>query len=51
MTYAIVYGCRVIRSVNGLIGYGCGMIYTGSDVVDGLIVNAISGSSDGNVNC
>ena len=33
------------------IGYGCGMIDTGSDVVDGLIVNAIIGSSDGNVNC
>ena len=52
-TYAIAYGCRLIRSVggelvgNGLIAYGCGMIDSGSDVVDGLVVDVISGSSNG----
>ena len=44
---------RMIRSVDGglvadsLIAYGCGMIDSGSDVVDELIVNVISGSSNG----
>ena len=49
----IAYGCEMIRSVDdelladGLITYGCGTIDSDSDVVDGLVVNVISGSSDG----
>ena len=47
------YGCRLIRGVDdglvgdGLIAYGCGMIDSGSDVVDGLVVDVISRSSNG----
>ena len=54
-TYAIAYGCRMIRSVDdrlvvdGLIAYGCEMIDSGSDVVDGLVVNVIGGSSNGRI--
>ena len=42
-TYAIAYGCRLIRGVDdglagdGLIAYGCGLIDSGSDMVDGLV--------------
>ena len=52
-TYAIAYGCRMIRSVDdrlgadGWIPCGCGMIDSGSDVVDGLVVKVMSGSSNG----
>ena len=52
-TCATAYGCRMIRSVDdrmradGWIACGCGMIDSGSDVVDGLVVNVISGSSNG----
>ena len=52
-TYAIAYGCRLVRGVDdglvgdGLIAYGCGMIDSGSDVVDELVVDVISGSSNG----
>ena len=52
-TYAIAYGCRLIREVDdrlvgdGLIAYGCGMIDSGSDVVDGLVVDVNSRSSNG----
>ena len=49
----IVNGCRMIRSVDGglvadgLIANGCGMIDSGSDVVDGLVVDVNSRSSNG----
>ena len=52
-TYAIAYECRLIRSVDdglvgdGLIAYGCGMIDSGGDVVDGLVVDVISGRCNG----
>ena len=53
-TYATAHGCRMIRSVDdrmgadgGWIACGCGMIDSDSDVVDGLVVNVISGSSNG----
>ena len=52
---AMAYGCRMIRSVDdrlvadGWIACGCGIIDSGSDVVDGLVVNVISGSSNGGV--
>ena len=46
-------GCRLIRGVDdglvgdGLIAYGCGLIDSGSDMIDGLVVDVISGSSNG----
>ena len=54
--YAIAHGCRMTRSVDddglvadGLIAYVRGMLDSGSDVVDGLVVNVINGSSTGGI--
>ena len=47
----------MIRSVDdglvadSLIAYWCGMIDNGSNVVNGLVVNVISGSSKGQCQC